>query len=71
MDVQREQAAMPCLHAHVRVSCACACACVPVRVRACMTHLGLREGVGSNTPSVTYSQKKSGSPATVGLSGPA
>ena len=48
-----ERATMPCLHARVR-----ACACVPVRVRACVTHLGLQEGVGSNTPSCTVLQKR-------------
>ena len=37
-------------------ACACACACVPVRV--CVTHLGLQEGVGSNTPSCTDLQKR-------------
>ena len=48
-----ERATMPCLHARVR-----ACACVPVRVRVCVTHLGLQEGVGSNTPSCTVLQKR-------------
>ena len=41
--------------------CLCQCASVPVRVRVCVTHLGLQEGVGSNTPSCTDLQKRTGS----------